>query len=782
VIVFLGHLALFALAYWVPGRLLLARLVPDPQPGETFPAAVALGIVAVSALAVLATGLLGLTTEVYLGPFGVLAASLVVAGVAAGTLGRAGLRRLWPALRRRPTRLQWGLLALTVGSTGFYAAHYDRDAFWEEACMVRATMAVRADTLRADLIALYDGGGPLSDYQSDPLKGKDPDHNNFLRYNQGQRMGPTLLLAPLVALFDATAFPLAYLLQGLLLPGLGFALGRRFLPRAWQAWAVAVALVFSPYGLATRTFDENLLCAPFGLVALLLLVRHRPAALAAGAAFSLFLAFREIALFALPFVALYLWRRHPTPRRALGAFALGVVACGVPTLVMHTLFVTVEGGTWLVQAFERPLVPHDLFGWRFDLDLLLNWPFWPTPLRSPYTAWAPLVGYPLDLLVRLGVVACGLLASGTVWLWRRDRVALVLLLGWFVGPVLPLLVQSDWIEPNKMGIPGSVFAPLALLLGAGLAGLADRARSWPRRLAPALVGLALPLALVPALRAVESPRDERVIAAPKTLWDKIFPPEITRQDEEVPEDADVERRRQRLSPLPRLLPDDFHPSMWAKGARAALTELGDRDFRAYHRAPLDVLQSIYLGSGLMIGPVSLFQATLQAADEPPRLVPWRFWQGPAPGPGGARTALLLLDLARPSFAEEPPLRLAAGPPAGRPPLDLTGAAVNRVEGLRVPWSPHPRTLVAARSQAGTVHVYLAAGAPGEFIETSPIDLRSADASGWGDAVVPLLVPRGEPIRLIEVRSVRPVRWIARTLYVDDDGELWVSEATPMSPT
>ncbi len=769
----LWFVVLFAVLYWLPGRLFLQFLKGDPVPEESFPVSAALGLVAVNTLAVMTAGILGLVSPFELG-FGLVALSS--AFVSLLLLGLLRWRRIPPfrGWLRRPSRRLIGLWLLTVGATTVFFVHYDRDCFWEEACMVRAAMGVNARTLREDLISLYNGGEPLSVYQSDPIKGEAPDRNLFLTQNKGQRVGPTVILSPLLAVYGSFGFRVAYALQGLLLPGLGFLLGWYVFRRPWAAFLVAVLLTFSPYALAQRTFDENFLSSSFGVLALVMLIRPSRAPFFAGMALGLYFGIRESCLLTLPFVLWYLWRSSDRPGRDVGRLMAGVVLFALPTIAVHVLFLAMHGGTLLFQSYEHPPTPHSLFGVPLDLPAVLNWPFVDEPQRSPYMAYPPLVAYPLDFLRRFGLVLVALIPAGLAWLFGRDRRRALLLVAWTLPLLLVVAVQSKWIEPNKMGIPATVLGPIVLTVVAGLVYLVDRAGSWKRRVVWAVVGLALPLAVAPALRAVDAPRDARVHDFPYTMYAKLFPPSVVLYEKETPAYVAWDRERYEIPALPTFTASDWDPAMIGRGASQFADNLRNPSFTKHERSIPDYLEQIFLGSHLMIGPVSLHQVMERGGVEQ-GLAPVPFFRNKAVGDGRYRT--LALDL------NEPPL-LAQTPAVLRDHGDVVAVDENDVtllQGFRVSWSEHPQNLLMARDRYGTVTLLLMSGEPGWFAQPEWMKMARIDADRFPDNRVPLSLPEDEIIRLYEVRSFRPARWYVRTLRIED-GKLKITHGSPMSPS
>lgn len=761
-----------AAAFWLPGRLLVDLLLPHASPEERLPVAMGLGLALVGTVSVLAVGLLGLA-----GPWHLTApvlwtvvASLTVALAAARVAVRGRDFSAWVA---RPTRTEVAVWCLTALAFAFYLLRYDGDLLWEDACMVRAASAIHGETLTPDRLAILTGGEPLSVYQSDPLLGQRPGRNAFILHNQGERIGPGLLIAPMMALAGPAAFRLVYALQGILLPGLGFVLGRRLLGRARWGLAVALLLAFSPWGIQTRTFDENLMASCFGTLALVLLLRDDHAPLAAALASAMFLSLRQEAFLpALPFVLAWVARTSRGGPRTAGLYLAGLAVASAPYLLVHIGSMVVDGAPWFEGAFERPLAPHSFLGMDFDARVLLGFPFVPEPVRSPYNAYPTMVAFPLDLARNLGIVFASLVPAGLALLLRMRRADAWMLVAWAAPLLLLVMVQSNWIEPNKMGIPASVGAPIVIAVAAGMAFVLSRDVPPVRRAAWLAGGLAAPLAFAWTVRDYQAPVDGRVFGMPMELYQKVLPPTLARYSEETPEYVAHDRGRLAPGLLPATGLLDWPPALIARDAARLAEDLASQRMASYERPMPDLLQLAVVGTGLTVGPLSILQA-IDSGRQPPSVAPLRPFEGPRDAP----SVDLTIDLGSPPLLAEQPIR--PGVPDGAEVLDPDSGPF-LVSGYRITWSEHPENVAVARDRFGTIHVVFMAGTPAHIASSHPVQPTRLHASSFPPGRVHLRAREGDVIRLIEVRCFRPARWYSRFAVVRD-GRVWLSAPEAVSP-
>lgn len=776
-------LATLCLVYYVPGRLVVAWLDEAPAPEESFSLSLGLGLVIVNTLAVLGVGLAGLFTPTFLSAW-------MLWGLAAGTSLVAGLL-LWRrrqttittlmTLIARPTRTQALLLGLTLLATGFYLLHYDTDRIREDACNLRLSTNIAADVWQPELIAANKAYVNYGPFQFDSAGEVQVEEDTaFLTGWDGQRLGPSVLLAPFSVLFGSFGYRLVYALQGLLLPGLGFLLGWRLLGRRDAAWAVAFLLTFSPYAIDARIFDENHIANIFGALTLVLLLRRVPAATLAGISCSLFLGTRHVGAVALPFALAFLLTVRPTPRRAVVRFLTALAVFSAPYVIMHVLVMLLHDGSWFESAMERAPAPHSFFGLDFHSTTLWNYPLVPEPLRAPYHALPTLVLIPLDFARRFGALLIGLVPAGFAHLWRRSPARAWLLAGWLMPLVGLVMIQSNWIEESKLGVPATALAPLVVLIIAGAVSLVDAARSRASRFAWALGGLLPVLIGVPLLQAWEAPRDERIFAYTEEWLEPSLLGDLVVRADETQAYVDWDRQRYGLRLLPRLRPDhEWSTQVLRRDAGRLRANLERPWFRDYERPVPDfirqILETYYVG----INPLSLRRLA-----ESGSLV-----QGLAPVPLASRgdfaprsdEALVpvTLDLRTPSLLAEAPIQAADGmdPVAIR----VDGSALIEVGPFDLPWDGgQGETLLVARESGGPVYLFLTPGRPLEERYPQWLAREHVPATRFPEQRVTLLVPRGEVIRLFEFRSFQPPRWYSRFLVVDEDG-VWLSAAVPLSP-
>ena len=736
-------LLVFAVGYYLPGRLATNLLVDDVLPEERFPISLATGLLLVNVTAVFVVGVWGLFAAVYMTSGLVLAVSAAWTVALGAWAHRRGRLRL-SAFFERPTGRQWALYGLTAVTTLVFAINYDRALLSEDDCAIRAASAIVVEYLRPELVAVPGSEG-LTRYQEEALRAFEIDGNPVFVHNQGQRIGPAVLVAPSIALFGTLGLRIAYLLQGLLLPGLGLAFGLRLTSSRWAPWLVAVLLALSPYAMNMYELDENIMSSIFGTLMLVCLVRPRPSWIIAGAALSLFLGIRHVGVVMVPFVLAYIVMVAENRRRALIAFLGALILFALPYLILHANLLLVEGALF-EGGLHRPMVPHDFFGLRFELPVLLNFPFTRALYRSPYTALPPLISFPLDFIVRHGLLLCSLLVPGILRLREQTRAHRVLLLGW----VLPLwglvMIQSNWTQAEKMGVPASALAPLVLVLVFGAEWLADRRISAQRRLLGLGAGLLLPAALLVGLRSTPTEMDPRIYDNNPEYLEAFFGQEAVLWHHETPDYLAYERARYRVTWLPDVVPDAMRWGHGGQLVRDLVDDLSKPRFEEWTAQGNDHVRLFMMGREHHIGPFTLARQLAVGAMNSE----WLAFRT-CDAPPAAETVDVVLDLSTsPTTGSEVFVAAASESPV----VDLSSPGWHVFRAAEVPFAAEPMNVSLGRACDGQVIVFLTPrGLDTVRLDLPGLRLTQHPADELRDGRVDVRQPADAPLLLVDFRGV-----------------------------
>jgi hypothetical protein len=414
--------------------------------------------------------------------------------------------------------------------------------------------------------------------------------------------------------------------------------------------------------------------------------------------------------------------------------------------------------------------------------MLLNFPFIPELVRSPFHAFPPMLAYPLDFASRFGLVLIALVPAGAFYIIRTQPRRAVVLAAWFIPLMLVLMVQSNWVNPNKMGLPAMAAAPFVLMIVGGAVFLADRGRSLVAKVALAVIGLALPLAVVPALRAVDAPMDERVYKYlddddGMEVWDTL-----THHLVETPEYVDLDREKLTMSIAPRSRADhEWRPSLLARSFGQFVQDLREPWLKDRRYAMPDFLRLSFWGFGLGIAPLR----SLHAGDPTPCVDSYPHMSPVDEGDGEPGTVVWIDFNESPILSKRP---LTLGPAGGdvRPLLEGM-PPMAMVSTFDAAWAPGDgASLVAGRDRLGNVYILVAPGSPNPKGRPDWVTLDKRDASQYPDKRVPIRVPRDGVVRIIELRSYYPALWYSRYALVDDvagdgRGEIRFTRGVALSP-
>jgi hypothetical protein len=409
---------------------------------------------------------------------------------------------------------------------------------------------------------------------------------------------------------------------------------------------------------------------------------------------------------------------------------------------------------------------------------MLNFPFVPEPVRSPYQAYPNAVAFPLDIASHLGLLLLALVPAGVARLWTWSRPGATLLLAWLVPLTAMVAIQSNWINPNKMGYHATAATVIVLLVVGGAAFLLDRTRSWKSRLVLAALGVAAPLVLVPVMREYRAPVDARVFEYPEGFITEEWPRQLALYSDETEEYVALDRDRYRVSLLPDARTDhEWLPGVLGAEWRRLADDLEHPWFDHYRLAMPDFLREVFWGFRVGISPLR----SQRTGERKPDIERLADTSPVATGEAPEDTVVVWLDLSRSPLASAEPVSPARDP-GGVPVLLDRGGSIDVVSGFTsAGMTDHETTLLAARDRMGVVYLALAPGAPNAFGRPSWVKTTDRTASGFPGARVPVRVPRHGVVRIVELRSYYPVLWYSRFIELDGD-RIRATRALPLSPS
>jgi hypothetical protein len=465
--------------FWVPGRFLVRIWkVALPDGGPLLEWAVGMAVVCYTSL--LVTGLGGLVWPLQLTGWMVVGISVAICLCSALWLRhRDGIaipfRMQFPRFRPVATQV-WIHGLLLVAVFFIYLLIYDSTLFDQERCIARACLLP---------VKMY--LGPVFPLGFDGCTECFSGRNGFFLWNGGQRMGPSVFIAPFVSLFGFPGFRLLHAVCGLLIAGCGYQLGSHLFKNHWQGIALALLLSLNRTVLAIPLVDENIICLALGLLLFVSLSFQVPSVWLSGLFLGLFLGIRHIGVLSLPAVFLAIWWATGKGRRVRSLFiAAGATALfSIPWLFIH-LRALIQGEPLYESFLSFPPVAHSFLGLEFTMRGLLNWPFAQSLVRSPFNGFPTLLSVPLSLISTFGILALAFVPLGLLSLFRTRRHLLYWSAAWILPQIALLSVMANWVEPNKGTVFLSFVQPIPLVI---LAGVVELRRRWRNhdRIFPVLI-------------------------------------------------------------------------------------------------------------------------------------------------------------------------------------------------------------------------------------------------------------------------------------------------------
>ena len=480
--------AAFAYVFLFSGFCVVRRYFPTCRGIEAFGLALATGLFGVSFIAYTSAAL----SHSWLTP-------QYLVAVATGLNAAAAVlaRREWSALLTSiastrglvllPSRRTMLAVAAGVVLPGlFFAQHYTRSEF--------ALNCV-------NFSSAYVTGVPPTTRSS--LSG---ERNEILTLEAEEQEGVTPLFVGLPALFGFLGYRLSFAAVRVVILLLAYGLAKRFGGTHRQAIAYAGILLFNSLILDVTGIDQNVLCLATILASLYCLLAPEPRPLLAGIFYAFAWGARHHLLLGVGGPFLLVWGL-PHRRRAIAQLAVGLA---LPTSFFALHHALVYGSLVHHESLRHfPLaIPHRFMGFDFEIHTLLAWPFIESLMRTPFAAQPSLTLYPLVLPTHLGTFLTAILLLGWGHLLRRRAQMFGALALLILPPTALLMVQGNWMEPEKVRFFIAHMGPALLPLVAGF-GLLRRSVAGLRAWATVVT---VALALIPAmewLRDLRFPVDPR---------------------------------------------------------------------------------------------------------------------------------------------------------------------------------------------------------------------------------------------------------------------------------
>lgn len=428
----------------------------------------------------------------------------------------------------------------------------------------------------------------------------------------GQREGNVFILILFLTAFKLAGYNLAYIFVGCWLFLGVFSLIYRLFGRFIPALLVAFLVVIHPVLLARHVLDENTIVLMSLLALFNGLLVHRIPGVALGLLIAWALATSHELWLPLSVFAAVHWGLNRWSLRGGFKVAVAVAVASLPTLVHHAMAL---GSPFQFESWtEFEPITHHFFGSAFQYRGLLNWPFVPEMVRTPYTVFPTLLLFPAYFIHESGIALSGMTLAGVLlFLIRQPRAALPYVLFTLIF-FMCIAVQSNWMEPKKMGVSLQMAVPVIIGLGF-LFSEASRRNALSASVLLTVISTGLVLGFHHFTKDLSFPPDPRTRDYLPTINDKPFlDPEHGEKNYNryivignTPETPDaVEFERTNLLDLdwwPNLkaLPNRFNYPRIGLALRSTIADLLFSDF-AYFEKKSHWLMIQSIKSGIIHGP------------------------------------------------------------------------------------------------------------------------------------------------------------------------------------
>lgn len=268
-----------------------------------------------------------------------------------------------------------------------------------------------------------------------------------------QRIGAAIFYSIPYLLFDDIGFRMFYSLIGGVIFVLGFLISRKLGFDIFMNYVSGFIFALSPYVLNANRLNPNLLAMAIISFMIYLSILKKKNWLLLGIMLGILGGIRNVALILVPaFVFLFFYdniRNISNYRKFFGKgllFVLGAFIMILPVLLWNNFAFgnVLEHPTQYPGLYGfRPTFEHEILGYQFEFNGLLNYPFADDVVRTPHYPFPTFLTLPFLIINSLGILLFSASFYGVLRLWKRRELFWFLIL-LFLPFYLFLSFQENW--------------------------------------------------------------------------------------------------------------------------------------------------------------------------------------------------------------------------------------------------------------------------------------------------------------------------------------------------
>jgi hypothetical protein len=335
------------------------------------------------------------------------------------------------------------------------------------------------------------------------------DRRTYGIISKDQRIGAGVTFAIPYLAFGVIGFRLLYAGFGAMAFLFATAAARRLFDGQVLPILAGLIVSINPFMIMMDRLNANYIVVPLLTAFLYLLLEEKPNWFLSGLVYGAIGGIRNEAIIIAPAILLWMLPAEGG-RKGLAFFGLGALLTISPYLYWNNF----AFGKALIHASQysdfdgwRPMFPHAIFGWNFELNGLFNWPFHTLLVRTPHYPFPTYFTLPLVLILCFGGVLTTCAVIGLFAEWKKRRTRLGFLALWIALSLGLFVFQENWEEP-KTTFGALAIPPIGLLMVRGIEWIFLNRRSW-RAWASAFAVLFLLECGIHGSRSLDFPIDQR---------------------------------------------------------------------------------------------------------------------------------------------------------------------------------------------------------------------------------------------------------------------------------
>ncbi len=336
-----------------------------------------------------------------------------------------------------------------------------------------------------------------------------------------QRLGNTALISPFVALYNLLGLRIFYGMMLLLIALFGFLVMQELTKKKLVQFLSVLVFTLNPFIMAIPIVNENLIALVL-MLAMIYTAIKKLNPLVLGFLYGVLCGVRDVSILFSPAI-FYVIHWHykigfKEYKRWLWIAAAFLIAVSPYALWHYIVFGNILANESTLTFWP---VTHQFLGVRFVYYGLLNFPFYEQVIRTMHNPYPTFLLFPLFLMKNFSILFVALSFLGAYLFLKQNRSVAIFLSLLLLPLFLFLIVQENWLDPNKMTYLLMLFPSIVIFCLKGVESLVI-ARNLRKSLLVVFIILLLLTSFFFYAINQDFPPDERIKSGRQNVQDEIL--------------------------------------------------------------------------------------------------------------------------------------------------------------------------------------------------------------------------------------------------------------------